>query len=220
MLLRITLVVSVLISFIALNAEELKNEKEKFSYSLGMDYGTRLQEFGEDLDINIFLEALKKSFENQKTKLTQQESQQFLQQYVQKMRKKEQDANLEAGKEFLAQNKKEEGIKSTGSGLQYEVIKEGNGKKPKPTDKVKVHYKGSLIDGTVFDSSYQRGEPVSFQLNKVIPGWTEGLQLMPVGSKYKLYIPSELAYGERGAGQQIGPNEVLIFEVELLGIEK
>jgi FKBP-type peptidyl-prolyl cis-trans isomerase FklB len=124
------------------------------------------------------------------------------------------------GENFLAENAKRPEVKTTESGLQYEVITEGNGKKPAATDVVKVHYKGTLIDGTVFDSSYDRGEPAEFPLNRVIAGWTEGLQLMSVGSKYKLYIPYQLGYGERGAGQDIKPYSALIFDVELLEIKK
>ena len=136
--------------------------------------------------------------------------------YINKMNAK----LAEPGEKFLEENAKRPEVKTTESGLQYEVLTEGKGAKPTATDKVKVNYKGMLIDGTVFDSSYDRGEPISFQLNQVIPGWTEGLQLMPVGSKYKLYIPYKLGYGERGAGNTIPPYSALIFEVELLGIEK
>ncbi len=128
--------------------------------------------------------------------------------------------NLVKGQAFLSENGKKAGVTTTASGLQYEIIKAGNGPKPKSTDKVKVHYHGTLLDGTVFDSSVQRGEPVTFGVTQVIPGWTEALQLMSVGSKYKLYIPSNLAYGEQGGGEKIGANETLIFEVELLEITK
>jgi FKBP-type peptidyl-prolyl cis-trans isomerase len=124
----------------------------------------------------------------------------------------------EKGEAFLQENAKKEGVKTTASGLQYEVLTEGTGKKPGPTDTVRVHYRGTLLDGTEFDSSYKRGEPVSFRLNQVIPGWTEGLQLMSEGSTYRLFIPSNLAYGPRGAGGVIGPDETLIFEVELLAV--
>jgi FKBP-type peptidyl-prolyl cis-trans isomerase len=124
----------------------------------------------------------------------------------------------EKGEAFLQENAKKEGVKTTASGLQYEVLTEGTGKKPGPTDTVRVHYRGTLLDGTEFDSSYKRGEPISFRLNQVIPGWTEGLQLMSEGSTYRLFIPSNLAYGSRGAGGVIGPDETLIFEVELLAV--
>ena len=128
--------------------------------------------------------------------------------------------NLTLGREFLAENAKNDSVKVTESGLQYMVLKEGNGAKPGPTDLVTVHYTGTLIDGKVFDSSVERGEPATFPLNKVIPGWTEGLQLMSEGSKYRLFIPSELAYGEKGAGEDILPNSTLIFDVELIKVEK
>ncbi|MCW3108851.1 MAG: FKBP-type peptidyl-prolyl cis-trans isomerase [Segetibacter sp.] len=127
-------------------------------------------------------------------------------------------ANLKAGEDFLEQNKQREGVQTTPSGLQYEVLTEGNGPKPKATDKVKCHYHGTLIDGTIFDSSVQRGQPATFPLNMVIKGWTEALQLMPVGSKYRLFLHPSLAYGERQTGSVIGPNSTLIFDVELLGI--
>jgi FKBP-type peptidyl-prolyl cis-trans isomerase len=129
-------------------------------------------------------------------------------------------AAKDAGEKFLAENGKREGVKTTASGLQYEVMAEGSGAVPKATDKVTVHYKGTLIDGTEFDSSYSRGQPVTFPLGNVIPGWTEGLQLVKAGGKARLFIPSSLAYGERGAGAKIGPNEALVFEVELIAIEK
>ena len=125
---------------------------------------------------------------------------------------------MDAGKKFLEENAKKEGMQTTASGLQYEVLREGDGKKPGATNTVEVHYEGRLIDGKVFDSSYQRKETISFPLNRVIPGWTEGLQLMPIGSKYRLYIPSELGYGARGAGGDIPPNAALIFDVELISI--
>ncbi|MCJ7833279.1 MAG: FKBP-type peptidyl-prolyl cis-trans isomerase, partial [Deltaproteobacteria bacterium] len=128
------------------------------------------------------------------------------------------EKNKKEGETFLAENKKKEGVKILTSGLQYKVVKEGTGKKPKATDKVTTHYQGTLIDGTEFDSSYKRGEPAAFPVNGVIPGWTEALQLMKVGSKWQLFVPSKLAYGERGAGPKIGPNAVLIFTVELLSI--
>ncbi len=129
------------------------------------------------------------------------------------------ESALEKGKQFLAENAKKEGVKSTDSGLQYEVLKEGEGKSPKATDTVLVHYRGTLLDGTEFDSSYKRNEPIEFPLNRVIPGWTEGVQLMKEGAKYKFFIPSELAYGSSGAGGSIGPDETLIFEVELLKVK-
>ncbi|MBT6030609.1 MAG: FKBP-type peptidyl-prolyl cis-trans isomerase [Crocinitomicaceae bacterium] len=133
---------------------------------------------------------------------------------------KKEKSELQSGKDFFAENSKRKDVVTLASGLQYEIITEGNGPKPGPTDKVKTHYHGTLLNGTVFDSSVERGTPLSFPVNRVIKGWTEALQLMPVGSKWKLYIPSHLAYGERGAGAKIKPNAALIFEVELIEIEK
>lgn len=144
----------------------------------------------------------------------------FIQSYFQKLMDKKSEAAKADGVKFLEENKKKEGVQTTASGIQYKVNTMGTGPKPLATDRVKVHYTGKLIDGTVFDSSVERGEPAVFPLNGVIPGWTEALQLMPVGSKWTIYLPSDLAYGERGAGQQIPPHSTLIFEVELISIEK
>ena len=157
---------------------------------------------------------------HQQPQISYQEAQQVLGQFFQELEQKVAGAAKADGEKFLAENAKREGVKTTPSGLQYEVLEATIGQKPKATDKVKVHYEGTLIDGTVFDSSYRRGEPISFPLNGVIAGWTEGLQLMAIGSKYKFFIPYQLAYGERGAGAQIPPYAALIFTVELLGIEK
>ena len=156
---------------------------------------------------------------HQQPKISYQEAQQVLNQFFQELEAKVAGAAKAEGEKFLAENAKREGVKVTASGLQYEILEPSLGQKPKATDTVRVHYEGTLIDGTVFDSSYQRGEPIEFPLNGVIKGWTEGLQLMPVGSKYKLYIPYELGYGERGAGQSIPPYAALIFTVELLEIK-
>jgi FKBP-type peptidyl-prolyl cis-trans isomerase len=150
--------------------------------------------------------------------MTTEEADQIIRRYFEAAGEKEGQLNLEAGNAFLEENKGREGVKTTASGLQYEVITEGTGPIPSAEDRVRVHYHGTLIDGTVFDSSVERGEPAVFGVGQVIPGWTEALQLMPVGSKWKIYVPSELAYGERGAGADIGPNTTLIFEVELLEI--
>jgi FKBP-type peptidyl-prolyl cis-trans isomerase FklB len=159
----------------------------------------------------------------EKPKYTQEELMAAMQAFEGSMREKEAMRGKEskaAGDKFLAENGKREGVTTTASGLQYEVVKAGDGPKPVATDKVNVHYHGTLIDGKVFDSSVERGQPITFGVQEVIKGWTEALQLMPVGSKWKIYIPSQLAYGEQGAGGDIGPNEALIFEVELLGIVK
>jgi FKBP-type peptidyl-prolyl cis-trans isomerase FklB len=171
------------------------------------------------LDYADLAAGIKDVLEKNQPQISYQEAQQVLGQFFQELEAKIAGAAKAEGEKFLAENKKREGVQVTASGLQYEVLEATIGQKPKATDKVKVHYEGTLIDGTVFDSSYQRGESISFPLNGVIEGWTEGLQLMSVGSKYKFFIPYQLAYGERGAGQQIPPYAALIFIVELLGIE-
>src|SRR5689334_25105457 len=200
-------------------------DKNKISTMVGMDIGRGLAQIKDDVDIKIVEQALEQTLKGEKTSLTQEEALQVRQAYMQQMQAKrvtEQKAaaekNKSEGSAFLAKNKSKSGVKTTASGLQYEVEKEGSGPKPKATDTVKVNYLGTKIDGTKFDSSYDRGQPATFPLNGVIKGWSEGLQLMPVGSKYKLYVPAELAYGENAPGP-IGPNATLIFEVELLGIE-
>src|SRR5690242_15679015 len=200
-------------------------DRNKISYMVGMDIGRGLMQIKDDIDIKVVEQALEATIKGDKTTMTQEEALQVRQAYMQQMQAKrvaEQKAaaekNKTEGAAFLAKNKSKSGVKSTASGLQYEVEKEGSGPKPKATDTVKVNYLGTKIDGTKFDSSYDRGQPATFPLNGVIKGWSEGLQLMPVGSKYKLYVPAELAYGENAPGP-IGPNATLIFEVELLGIE-
>jgi FKBP-type peptidyl-prolyl cis-trans isomerase len=200
-------------------------DKNKISYMVGMDIGRGLMQIKDDIDIKVVEQALEATIKGEKTTMTQEEALQVRQAYMQQMQAKrvaEQKASAEKNKTegtaFLAKNKSKSGVKTTASGLQYEVEKEGTGPKPKATDTVKVNYLGTKIDGTKFDSSYDRGQPATFPLNGVIKGWSEGLQLMPVGSKYKLYVPADLAYGENAPGP-IGPNATLIFEVELLGIE-
>ena len=200
-------------------------DKNKISYMVGMDIGRGLMQIKDDIDIKVVEQALEATIKGEKTTMTQEEALQVRQAYMQQMQAKrvtEQKAaaekNKTEGTAFLAKNKSKSGVKSTASGLQYEVEKEGTGPKPKATDTVKVNYLGTKVDGTKFDSSYDRGQPATFPLNGVIKGWSEGLQLMPVGSKYKFYVPAELAYGENAPGP-IGPNATLIFEVELLGIE-
>lgn len=205
--------------------QELKTEKDKVSYMVGMDVGKGLSSIKDEIDMKVVVQAIEASIKGDKTALTQEEALKIRQDFMTKLSAKRQaeekakaETNKKAGDEFLAKNKSKAGVKTTASGLQYSVEKEGTGPKPKATDTVKVHYLGTKIDGTKFDSSYDRGQPATFPLNGVIKGWTEGLQLMSVGSKYKLYVPADLAYGENGPGQ-IGPNATLIFDVELLGIE-
>lgn len=223
------LVMSILLCGAAFAADkkELKTPNEKLSYTLGMDMGSFLKEVPRDIDFEVFLQGVRDSFKGKKTLITEEEAIQIKQEFIKEMqtaslKKMEETAekNKKEGEAFLAENKKKKGVVTTASGLQYIVLKEGAGNTPKAGDKVTVHYSGTLIDGTEFDSSYKRGQSVTFPLDGVIPGWTEALQLMKVGGKYRLFIPSELAYGKMGAGAQIGPNSVLIFEVELLGIEK
>ena len=193
---------------------------DKISYALGLSMGQNLMGSGvTSLDYADLAAGIKDVLEKNQPQISYQEAQQVLGQFFQELEAKIAGAAKEEGEKFLAENKKREGVQVTASGLQYEVLEATIGQKPKATDTVKVHYEGTLIDGTVFDSSYKRGESISFPLNGVIKGWTEGLQLMSVGSKYKFFIPYQLAYGERGAGQQIPPYAALIFTVELLGIE-
>jgi len=205
----------------------LENEAQKISYALGNDIGQKLKGFEFELDLAILQKAIEHSYKGIEGPLTDKEAAEILQNFFKEMQAKQQEKrnemgekNKKAGEEFLAQNKEKKGVKVTDSGLQYEVVTEGKGGKPAATDKVKVHYKGTLIDGTEFDSSYSRNQPAEFKLNGVIRGWTEGVQLMTVGSKYKFYVPANLAYGERGAGAKIAPNATLIFEIELLDIIK
>ena len=200
-------------------------EKDSLAYALGVNIGSNLKQQVTDLNIDnidLFTKAVSDIFKNAENMpiKNNEEATNFLQQYFTKEQEKTAAESKAVGEKFLAENAKRAGVTVTASGLQYEIIIAGNGEKPAATDKVKVHYRGTLIDGTEFDSSYARNEPVSFALNQVIPGWTEALQLMPIGSKWKIYLPYNLAYGERGAGGTIGPYSTLIFDVELLDIEK
>jgi FKBP-type peptidyl-prolyl cis-trans isomerase FklB len=204
----------------------LKTQKEKASYALGMNFGTGLRKQSIDIDPAILARGLRDSFSNGKTLLTEDEAKAVLTQLQTDVRKKQQemaqqlgDTNKKQGVAFLEANKTKDGVVTLPSGLQYKVLQEGTGPKPAPTDTVVCNYRGTLLDNAEFDSSYKRGQPATFPVTGVIKGWTEALQLMPVGSKWQLFIPSELAYGERGAGGQIGPNATLIFEVELLSIQ-
>ena len=193
---------------------------DKISYAIGLSMGQNLMGSGvTSLEYADLAAGIKDVLEKNQPQISYQEAQQVLGKFFSELEQKIAGEAKAAGEAFLAENAKREGVKVTESGLQYEVLEATIGQKPKATDKVRVHYEGTLIDGTVFDSSYKRGESITFGLNQVIKGWTEGLQLMSIGSKYKLYLPYQLAYGERGAGANIPPDAALIFTVELLGIE-
>jgi FKBP-type peptidyl-prolyl cis-trans isomerase FklB len=193
---------------------------DKISYAIGLSMGQNLMGSGvTSLEYADLAAGIKDVLEKNQPQISYQEAQQVLGKFFSELEAKIAGEAKAAGEAFLAENAKREGVKVTESGLQYEVLEATIGQKPKATDKVRVHYEGNLIDGTVFDSSYKRGESITFGLNQVIKGWTEGLQLMSIGSKYKLYLPYQLAYGERGAGANIPPYAALIFTVELLGIE-
>lgn len=193
---------------------------DKISYAIGMSMASNLMNSGlRNIEVESFMKAFREVINNEKTSMSPEEANQTLQEFFSKQQEDMLNKNLEIGASFLDENSKKENVVSLPSGLQYEIIAEGNGPKPKATDSVKCHYHGTLIDGTVFDSSVQRGQPAVFGVNQVIKGWVEALQLMSVGSKWRLFIPSNLAYGSQGAGNSIEPNSTLIFEVELLGIE-
>jgi FKBP-type peptidyl-prolyl cis-trans isomerase len=205
-----------------------KGDKNKTSYAVGYDMATktRLTEISNELDVDSLVEGLTDALNDKEAKISDEDRQKIMKQFQEDMtkkqlddRKKQGETNKVSGKAYLDQNAKDEGVKVTKSGLQYEIIREGTGPRAKAADKVKVHYSGTLIDGTEFDSSYKRGEPAVFNLDGIIGGWREGLQLMKVGSKYHFVIPSELAYGERGMGMKIPPFSVLVFDIELIGIE-
>ena len=211
----------------AQEAGTLKSQKERLSYALGADLGAQLRRQSVEVDPAVFGKGLSDALSSGKTLMTEEEIkatiaalQTELQQRQAQAAKAAADVNRKAGAAFFAENGKKEGVVSLPSGLQYKILKAGDGKKPAATDAVVCHYRGTLLDGTEFDSSYKRGQPASFPVSGVIKGWTEALQLMPVGSTWQLFIPSSLAYGERGAGPTIGPNATLIFEVELISIKE
>lgn len=199
---------------------------DKLSYALGLGIGSQLSQMGANgLNIDDFAQAIKDVINGSELKISQQESQQIVQEFFQQQEEKQRAAAAEMGKvakaegeKYLAENAKKEGVVVLPSGLQYQVLQEGTGKKPKATDQVKCHYEGMLVDGTMFDSSVQRGEPATFPLNGVIAGWTEGLQLMAEGAKYRFFIPYNLGYGEHGAGTSIPPFAALVFDVELIEV--
>jgi FKBP-type peptidyl-prolyl cis-trans isomerase FklB len=199
--------------------KKLYGELENFSYALGMSIAGNLIQTGvKTVDPELFLTGFKDVFKGEKTMIHPQEANTILEEFISKINQNKGTENLEEGLAFLAENRKKAGVFELPSGLQYMVLNEGDGKIPTSRDKVKCHYHGTLIDGTVFDSSVERGQPAVFPVNGVIQGWVEALQLMSTGSKWRLFIPSELAYGSNGAGGVIGPNSTLIFDVELLKI--
>ncbi|MAW83275.1 MAG: peptidylprolyl isomerase [Crocinitomicaceae bacterium] len=202
-----------------MSAQKLTNEIDSVSYSLGVNIGENLKTQFPDINLKNFELAIKDVLDNQKEpKISGADAQKVIQNYFQKQQAKASESVIEEGKKFLTENSKKDGIITLESGLQYEIIKSGEGAKPTINDQVTTHYHGTLLDGTVFDSSVERGQPATFPVSGVIKGWTEALQLMTVGSKWKLFVPYDLAYGERGAGPKIGPYTTLIFEVELISI--
>ncbi len=216
------------VSFSGIAAAELETPEDRLSYTIGMDIGQSLADQDADLDLEILLEGLRAVYEGEETKLSLDEAREVRDEFIRERqqameseRDGEGERNLEEGQAFLAENREREEVTETESGLQYRVIEEGDGPRPSgPESQVTVHYTGTLIDGETFDSSHDRGEPATFALNQVIPGWTEGLQLMSEGSTYEFFIPADLAYGEEGRPGPIGPNSTLIFEVELISIEE
>jgi FKBP-type peptidyl-prolyl cis-trans isomerase len=209
----------------ASDAPELKGDKEKISYSIGMEIGGNLKRGSVEVDPDMLAKGLKDSYVGGKTLLTEEQARQALEDFQKTLMAKKAEEmqkiaekNKADGETFLAENAKKAGVTTLPSGLQYKEITPGTGKSPKATDTVTTHYKGTLIDGTEFDSSYKRSEPATFPVSGVISGWTEALQLMKEGAKWQLFLPSNLAYGERGAGGVIGPNVTLIFEVELISV--
>lgn len=192
---------------------------DKLSYAIGMNIANSLKSSGiSNLDIDDFTTAIKDIYGGEKTAISADEAKKTINDYFERLEKELPEKNLKEGKAFLEENKKREGVQTLPSGLQYEILRKGNGKKPSASDRVECHYHGTLIDGTVFDSSVQRGTPAVFGVNQVIKGWVEALQLMEEGAKWRLFIPSELAYGENAPGGAIGPNATLIFDVELLKV--
>jgi len=202
-------------------AIRLANAVDSVSYSIGINVGMGLRQQNlSDANVQALLKGLEDVLKDRKGQLTPEQASEVIQGFFTRQHSAKSDANKKSGERFLEENKGKPGIVTTASGLQYQIVKAGTGPKPTANDKVKAHYTGRLIDGTVFDSSVERGEPLEIPVNGVIQGWVEALQLMPVGSQWKLFIPANLAYGERGAGPQIGPNSTLVFDIELLEIVK
>lgn len=224
MLVKGTFLAAALISSNVFSAE-LETDSQKLGYIIGMDIGSSLKQQNADLDLESLIDAIRATYNDQPLAMTPEQAAAVREEFIAKRRAEAEQArqsmaaiNAAEGDKFLLENRVKEGVRVTDSGLQYKVDVMGDGPKPKPTDTVTVHYRGTLLNGEEFDSSYSRNEPTTFQLDQVIPGWTEGVALMPVGSKFTFYIPPNLAYGPNGGGP-IGPNATLVFEVELLGIE-
>ena len=223
---KLKLLIIVLLSNVAINAQKvtkpkLKTENDSISYALAINLAEKAKTQGVDeLNIKLFLKTFKEVFEGKKMYFDENKVNEIIKKHLIKQKKMQTQKNLTEGKKFLEENKNKQGVITLKSGLQYIIVKKGEGEHPKLTDKVETHYHGTFINGKVFDSSYDRGETISFPVNGVIKGWTEALMLMKPGSKWKLFIPSELAYGTRGAGGVIGPNTTLIFDVELISIKK
>ena len=212
-------------SSIALANDKLETEKDKISYVIGLQIAGSLSQIKDEVDLKVLMRGIETGLAGEQPVISEEEAMAVQQAFAERLQAKRAaemqelaQSNRAEGEAFLAQNKSKPGVITTESGLQYQVVTQGDGPRPAATDTVRVHYTGTLLDGTNFDSSHDRGQPAQFALNAVIPGWTEGLQLMPVGSKYTLWLPSELAYGDRGTPGPIGPNATLVFEVELLEI--
>ncbi len=230
MKLKVIAVIGILLLAAQVSAQEspaLKSQKEKVSYIIGMDLANNLKRQSIEIDPDSLARGVKDALSGAKPQLTDQEMREVMTSFEKEVRAKQEELrkatsekNKIEGEKFLAENKNKEGVKTLPSGLQYKVITPGKGKKPQLTDTVTTNYRGTLIDGTEFDSSSRHGKPATFPVNGVIRGWTEALQLMEEGAKWQLFIPSDLAYGEKGAGQMIGPNAVLIFEIELISVQE
>ena len=214
--------ISLCIATVGASADEAtpKTDDQKFSYAIGYQIAESVKREGIEADVNSLIQAIRDNLTETPLRISRPEMQAAVVAYQQKKFQELSDKNEKAGKKYLAANKKEPGVVELPSGLQYRIVEEGSGEKPVSSDTVKVHYRGTLIDGTEFDSSYARGEPATFQIAGIINGWQQALVLMSEGSKWQVFIPPALAYGSGGAGQNIGPNETLVFEVELVSIEK
>jgi FKBP-type peptidyl-prolyl cis-trans isomerase FklB len=219
---RLLVAISLCIATVGASAGEAtpKTDDEKFSYAIGYQIAESVKRQGMEVDVDSLIQAIRDDLTGTPLRISQPEMQAAVVAYQQKKFEELSDKNQKAGKKYLAANKKKPGIVELPSGLQYRIVEEGSGEKPVSSDTVKVHYRGTLIDGTEFDSSYARGEPVTFQVANIINGWQQALILMSEGAKWQVFIPPILAYGSGGAGQNIGPNETLVFEIELVSIEK